>query len=355
MDRIERLIRGAKPPEELSPRAEEALARILATPAEVPFRESAGHQPNATPPFLEPAVRRQPNATPSFLEPAVRRQPNAVSKGPVLAGIAAVLVLGFALFLGPLLGSGGATAEAATVLDAAARAVEDQPTRADQYWKITTRGVYPQIVGDGEMDAPDAVYALQPEVQIRYVAVDGSRPGWLVQMSLPYLRQVSGPPTTLPSKTPRPESFVVEAPEPNYRLGELSLDPDELRDQLYERSAGRGNSRHGAALEEGATILRVGYASADLRRSLFAAMKSIRGVSVLEHGETEDGRAVVVLGHDERRTGERTELLFAEDTGEYVGERTRSAREPWRVSEATYARELVDRIDDDPAQILTAR
>jgi RNA polymerase sigma-70 factor (ECF subfamily) len=315
MDRAERLIRDAKPPAELDDRAEAALARILATPVDA----------------------ERPRGRRGWVR---------------LGAVAAVLVLGLALFLSPLLGGrGGATAEAASVLDAAARAVEDTPSRADQYWKVTTRGVYPQVVGDGPSEAPDAVYALQPEVQIAYVAVDGSRPGWLVQMSLPYLRQVSGPPTTLPVKTPAPSSFVVAAPEPDYRLGELSLDPDELRDQLYARSAGRGNSRDDAALEEAAGILRIGYASADLRRSLFAAMRSIRGVKVVDRGETQDGRAVVALGRDERSTGEHRELLFAADTGEYVGERSRWSDPEWHVSEATFTRELVDKIDDDPSQI----
>lgn len=332
MDRVERLIRDAKPPAELDDRAEAALARILATPIDA-----------------------------DDLSDGVESAPAGRSRRPRrgwarLGSVAAVLVLGLALFLSPLLGGrGGATAEAATVLDAAARAVEDTPTRADQYWKVTTHGVYPQVVGDGDYDAPDAVHALQPEVRIAYVAVDGTRPGWLVQMSLPYLRQVSGPPTTLPVRTLKPESFVVEAPEPNYRLGELSLDPDELRDQLYARSAGRGSSRDDAALEAAAEMLRVGYASADLRKSLFAAMKSIPGVTVLDRDETLDGRAVVVLGRDERSTGEHRELLFAADTGEYVGERARWSGPEWHVSEATFTRELVDEIDDDPSQIYEQR
>ncbi|MFT3888103.1 MAG: hypothetical protein QM713_08085 [Arachnia sp.] len=325
MDRIERLIRDAKPPAAPDAGAEEALARILAAPSALDQR-----------PADEPAPTR------------IVRLARPWSR---VASVAAVLMLAAALFLSPMLGGVGATAEAASVLDAAARAAVEPPARPDQYWKVTSYGVHPMVIGEGNLGDAGVSVGLEPEVMISYVAVDGSRSGWLVQAGLPFLRQISGPPVALPHVEGRPYSYVLPPAEDAYRLAELSLDPRVLQAQLYQRSVGQGNSRDGAALEAAASILRSGYASAELLRALYSAVKLIPGVIVVGRSQVTDGRRVIVLGRDEPNVGQHFELLFDEETGAFVGERTGWDAPGNGTSEVTYTRELVDAIDDDPNQI----
>jgi hypothetical protein len=270
--------------------------------------------------------------------------------------VAAAAILALALVLVPGLGlfRGGATAEAVGLLDEAIIAATDPPTRADQYWKITTNSITSDIIGEGIWGDDTTISALRHAQRIAFVAVDGSRPPWYVDRTGPYVKQVSGPATKLPAtgwKTTETWTTNLSERDSNYIdiLG-LPTNPFSLRTELYRIGHGRGASDDEEAISLISEILQRGYATAALRKALFETMKTVPGVAVVDRNVTLDGRTGVALGRPEpARGGERHELIFDPDTGEFIGE-----RQAWTTPKATLedaiSRELVDKVDPDVIQ-----
>lgn len=265
--------------------------------------------------------------------------------------VAAAALLALALVLVPGLGlvQGGATAEAADVLDKAIIRAVDPPTRPDQYWKITTNSVTSDIIGDGGWGDSDTTSMLRKAQRITWVAVDGSRPSWFVDRTGPYVRQVSGPATALPKvgwKTS--ETWTTNLSERKSGVIDilgLPTKASDLRAELYRIGHGLGASDDEEVVTMIGDILRSGYAPAALRKALFEVMKTVPGVSVVNQNVTLDGRKGVALGRAEAaRDQVRQELIFDRTTGEFIGERTVYPSLNASLDSAV-SRELVDTVD----------
>ncbi|MFT3862619.1 CU044_5270 family protein [Micropruina sp.] len=272
-----------------------------------------------------------------------------------LVTLTTAAIVAVAMLVLPGLWHGTATAEAQDLLDRAIAAAYDPPARADQYWKVTSNSITSDIIGEGGWGDPDAVSVLRHVRRVEYVAVDGSRPTWFEDRAGPYVRQVSGPATTLPdvgwgsperwtsNLSPRDEGSLVFT---------LPTDPDQLRAELYRRGQGSGASDDEAAFTGAADILRTGYAPAALRAALLQVLKTIPGVDVVNHDVTLDGRPGVALGRPEpNRNGQRHELVFDRGTAEFIGERYVFTT-PDATIETAVSRTLVDRVD--PTLVRTA-
>lgn len=264
-------------------------------------------------------------------------------------------VLAMAMLVAPGLWHGAATAEAQDLLDRAIVAASDPPARGDQYWKVTSDAVTSDIIGEGDWGSPDTVSVLRQVRRTEYVAVDGSRPTWTEERTGPYLRQVSGPATTLPVVgwgAPQGWTSNLSPREDGSLVLDLPTDPDQLRAELYRRGHGTGASDDEAAFTGAADILRTGYAPAPLRAALLQVLKTIPGVDVVDRDVTLDGRPGISLGRAEpNRDGQRHELVFDRSTAQFIGERRvfTTLDAAW---ETAVSRSLVDRVD--PTLVRTA-
>ena len=319
-----------------------------------PARGFPAYNPDDRDRFLDSAITAPTSVSP-HLEPnqlVFPMQPTRSSRPWarwVTLASAAILAVGLVLVPGLGLFRGGATAEAAGLLDKAIIAATDPPTRPDQYWKITTNSIASDIIGEGMWGDDTTISALRHAQRIAFVAVDGSHPTWYVDRTGPYVRQVSGPATKLPAtgwETTETWTTNLSERQSNYIdiLG-LPTNPIALRAELYRIGLGRGASDDEEAISLISEILQRGYAPAALRKALFETMKTVPGVAVVDRNVTLDGRSGVALGRPEpARGGERHELIFDPDTGEFIGERQVSTT-PAATLEDAVSRELVDKID----------
>jgi len=100
----------------------------------------------------------------------------------------------------------------------------------------------------------------------------------------------------------------------------LSRDPDELLRTLLKDAHSYAAVEHYAALDEAVTpVLTSGLAPADVRAAVFRALAKEPQVRIVGGVTRVDGKAVVAL-----RMGYAQELLFDQETGQYVGHQSRN-------------------------------
>lgn len=305
-----------------------------------PARDVAGYSPAVSEAMLTEIVGTGKRRTRG------RRWLTVASAAILAVGLVVAPVLGF--------GRGGATAEAAGLLDRAIIAAVDPPTRPDQYWKITTDSISSDILGEGMWGDPDTVSALRRFQRITFVAVDGSRPTWFADRQGPYVRQVSGPARALPdtgwSAVDAWTTNIAAADSGGLNILRLPRNPTLLRLELYRLAIGRGHSLDDEVVVIIGDALRQGYAPAGLRQAFFEVLKTVPGVDVVARNVTLDGRAGVALGRFEDSVDQQRELVFDVASGEYIGERMIDAGLDATLEDAV-SRELVDRVDPEIARV----
>lgn len=279
------------------------------------------------------------------------RRPGARGRRIALLAVAACLALVFAMM--PVWWPRtGATARASDLLDRASVAAYDPPARGDQYWRITTRSISSDIIGEGGWGDPDTVSVLRWMSRVQYLAVDGSRPSWFADRTGPYVRQVSGPVTQLPkAQWSSPDVWTTDLtpaqldPAP---WDALPTNPDALRARLYQLAHGRGQSPDGEVVVIIADALRSGRIPAPVRQAMFRVLKTVPGIDLGKDPVTLDGRQGVALGRFESVGEFRQELVFDPDDASLIGERQVFATLPGAPTlETSVTRILVDSVPDD--------
>lgn len=244
----------------------------------------------------------------------------------------------------------------------AAGAATDPPARADQWWEITSRSTVSHTYygnNDKENAGPgDGSTYLIATARVTYAAVDGARPSWYDDKPHQILRLLDGPEIHPEPAPPYPWTTNLSPNEidgswqlPNQAwLAALPRDTQALRARLYADSAGHGSGKHDSAYTYAADALRTGMVPADLRAALFRVIQTIPGTTITDPKAVVDGRTGVAIGRA-NVFGVSDELVFDENTGELIGERTRAERVRGGEKvqfESSYSRTVVDGI---PAQI----
>ncbi|WP_109506517.1 CU044_5270 family protein [Nocardioides speluncae] len=223
-----------------------------------------------------------------------------------------------------------ASADAVDVLDRAAKAElaqNDPVVGPDKYLKVAFKEQY---LGEGEGADGNRAAWLEEGRQTLYVPGDPDR-DWVLELTARRIVDVyigDPVPSTGSGETLRARDGAFYhplgedwgSPSPDF-LDSLPRDRDELRDRLYDDSAGGGQSVDGEALVYIADLLRSGRVPADLRVALFEVAKTIPGVTVTDDAVVLDGRRGVAIGRTEGENGVRTELVFDRQSGLLIGER----------------------------------
>lgn len=255
-----------------------------------------------------------------------RRWFTAAAAAAVVAALIGGDVVGLAAW------RGGATAQAAEILNAAAQTAittADPVVNPGQYLKIKSTNVW----------------------STEAVQEDGSSYQWLdtekFEMYIPAKRtdewvwQRSGriPTTFFDAKAkefvldqniqPHPE--LLRAPNGAFYgspggwqatdLSTFPRDPYRLLNNIYKQTLGKGQSVDGEALVFIADLLRTGVVPADLRAALYKAAAMIPGVTITEGQANLDGRTGIAIGRLEESSDGRQEIIIDPKTGLMIGER----------------------------------
>ena len=233
--------------------------------------------------------------------------------------------------------TGGASAEAATLLEQAATnsvGATGPTVGPQQFLKITTTAWWSSTA---ELDGRSVTW-LEEEVIELWVPGDRSRE-WVQRRSgrTPVhffnpddeaavreagLETITGPPEVLRAADGGfygPVTASWQTPTAEFLAG-LPRDPEALLDRIYSDSEGQGNSKDGEALVFVADVLRAGTVPAYLRASLFRAATYIPGIDVVDQRANLSGRIGVAVGRAEE-DGIRQEIVFDPATGQFIGER----------------------------------
>ncbi|MFN8158762.1 MAG: CU044_5270 family protein [Candidatus Nanopelagicales bacterium] len=235
-----------------------------------------------------------------------------------------------------LTGGGAASPAAAAVLSKAASiGATDPVARPDQWYVITTTGFHLEMSTGVDKESPTSSSSwLVSSRRTEYVAVDGSRPSWVVETSGDTARLVAGagdrPQRTTDAWTsnvaPRDIPSSWQVPSPAF-LAALPRDVDALRERLYADTAGAGSSADGEVLVAVADVLRSGLVPADLRSSLYRVLETVPGVDVTSQSVRVGSATGVGIGRLEDVNGIRQELVVDPATGEVVAEREIAVRD----------------------------
>jgi hypothetical protein len=109
-------------------------------------------------------------------------------------------------------------------------------------------------------------------------------------------------------------------PAPSY-LDSLPRDPRLLLNDIYEKTAGKGQSVDGEALVFIADLLRTGVVPGELRAALYKAAALIPGVTVTDEQATLDGRKGIAIGRVEDFSHFRHDIIIDPKSGLPIGER----------------------------------
>lgn len=287
----------------------------------------------ARPWLLGGGTRRLPEAQ----RGTSRRTPRSLAAVAVVVALAILVSVGFLLNDSGVAGSTGASAQAATLLEQAAVnsvAASDPAVGPRQYRKITTRAVW----SSSAEAAGRPVTWLDEEVIEVWIPADPSRewvqrrsgrtpvqffdPGDEAVVRDGGLAPDPGAPELLRAADGAfygPVTGSWQTPTADF-LASLPRDPRLLLDRIYADSEGQGRSKDGEALVFVADVLRGGTVPADLRAALFRAATMIPGIDVVDERANLSGRVGVAIGRD-AEDGDRQEIVFAPETGEFIGDR----------------------------------
>ena len=109
-------------------------------------------------------------------------------------------------------------------------------------------------------------------------------------------------------------------PAPSY-LDSLPRDPRLLLNDIYKKTAGKGQSVDGEALVFIADLLRTGVVPGELRAALYKAAALIPGVTVTDEQATLDGRKGIAIGRVEDFSHFRHDIIIDPKNGLPIGER----------------------------------
>jgi hypothetical protein len=109
-------------------------------------------------------------------------------------------------------------------------------------------------------------------------------------------------------------------PSPSY-LDALPRDPHVLLNDIYQKTAGKGQSVDGEALVFIADLLRTGVVPGELRASLYKAAALIPGVTVTDEQATLDGRKGIAIGRVEDFSHFRQDIIIDPKNGLPIGDR----------------------------------
>ena len=235
-----------------------------------------------------------------------------------------------------LTGGGAASPAVAAVLSKAASiGATDPVARPDQWYVITATGFHLEMSTGVDKESPTSSSSwLVSSRRTEYVAIDGSRPSWVVETSGDTARLVAGagdrPQRTTEAWTsnvsPRDIPSSWQVPSPAF-LAALPRDVEALRATLYADTAGAGSSADGEVLVYVADVLRSGLVPADLRSSLYRVLETVPGVDVTSQSVRVGSATGVGIGRLEDVNGIRQELVVDPTTGDVVAERQIAVRD----------------------------
>jgi len=282
-------------------------------------------------------------------EPPVRSNVTSISsrklsRRPILVGMsvaaAFAIVAGTIAFgIGP---TGGASAQAAVVLNAPAKAAEILPDPilgAGQYLAITTVAEtlsYAPAPADQDPNGENRSPAyLAPSRQTLYVPANRDdqwaevrtypRPTILFGDDATRAAALQGWAESIRSGAEKTrhgsaDSFAGGASIDAVILA-LPLDPAALVKFLYATRQGGSASADEDAMVRISDILRTRLAPADKRAALFRALALIPGVEITKDQATLNGQVGVALGRQESSRDFRHEIIVDPKTGNMIGER----------------------------------
>lgn len=251
------------------------------------------------------------------------------------AAIVAALVAGDVL--GPTGWRGGATAQAAQVLnDAAQTTIEtaDPVVKPGQYLKIQSSNVWGSYSTD---ESGKQFQWLDTEHMTMYVPADRNgewvweRSGRIpttffdeaskehaksLQLDEPKAYVLRGANGGFYGSSPNQSGF----PSIDY-LASFPRDPHMLLNSIFKKTVGQGQSIDGEALVFIADLLRTGMVPADLRAALYKAAALIPGVTVTDGQATLGGRKGIAIGRVEEASHTRQDIIIDPKTGLLIGER----------------------------------
>lgn len=255
----------------------------------------------------------------------------------IVLALVATDVLGVA-GLGP-----GASAQAAELLDRAARntiRTVDPALRPGQFRQITTTEVN---LSDSYNSADQEVAYGQRETRTVWIPANEQDVWTEVRYPFRFTGQAYGPNAKeTAEKDPAVTDPAAQKPQvvhgkagtqwggtPQWTpssVQALPRDPHLLLQYIYFVTLGHGQSPAGEAFVFLGDLLRSGLVPADLRATAYQAVALIPGVTVTAHSATLNGNRGVAFGLVEKATGIRSDLIIAPDTGDLIGEREVTTR-----------------------------
>ncbi|WP_454698578.1 CU044_5270 family protein [Arthrobacter humicola] len=228
---------------------------------------------------------------------------------------------------------GGATAQAAEVLNNAAETAimtADPVVNPGQYLRVKSTNVW----GSASTEADGSTYEwLDTEKLDLYIPADPADE-WV------WVRSGRVPTTFFDARTKeyvekndfKPFPELLRAPNGSFYgspggwvhtdMSALPRDPYRLLNSIYKQTLGKGQSVDGEALVFIADLLRTGVVPADLRAALYKAAAMIPGVTITENQANLDGRTGIAIGRTEEGPSKtRQEIIIDAATGLLIGER----------------------------------
>lgn len=271
---------------------------------------------------------------------AARKYPSASVRKFVFVGVAAAVVTG-TIIVSSLL-PGGATAEAAGVLERAALASiegSDPIVAPGQFLEVRTEAVYPSFTSVPGSDDEDvwswetAPVYLAPSVDVLYIPADRSQE-WTLIRTYQAPIEFFGPGAREAAafewaelRTRSTETLVARdgefygGPRSYEDIQSLPRDGAELIDYIYSTYNGGSASPEEDAYSRIVEILRLGEIPSDLRAALYEALARIPGISITADQATLNGRTGIAIGREEPSRDWREEIIIDPETGWMIGER----------------------------------